>query len=185
MLNDLYSKTEKKMTQGVDAAKRDLGQLRTGRASVSILDGVMVDYYGTATPIAQTAKLSVPEPGLIVAQPFDPTMIGAIEKAIKAADLGFNPANDGKLVRIPVPPLTEERRKQLVKKVGQIVEDGKTAVRGARREANDAVKKLEKDGDVSEDEARRALEKIQKLTDDYTKKVDDLGKSKEKELMEF
>lgn len=185
MLNDLYAKTEKKMTQSLDAVKRDLGQLRTGRASVAILDGVVVDYYGTPTPLAQTAKLSVPEPSMIVAQPFDPAMIGAIEKAIKAADLGLNPANDGKLVRIPVPPLTEDRRKVLVKKVGTIIEDGKTGVRGARREGNEAVKKLEKDGDVSEDDARRALEKIQKLTDDYTKKVDELGKAKEKELMEF
>lgn len=185
MLNDLYAKTEKKMSQSIDAVKRDLGALRTGRASVAILEGVMVDYYGTPTPVAQTAKLSVPEPALIVAQPFDPTMIAAIEKAIKAADLGLNPSNDGKVVRIPVPALTEERRKQLAKKVGQIVEDGKNGVRQARREGNDAVKKLEKDGDVSEDDSRRALEKIQKMTDDHVKKIDDLGKAKEKELMEF
>jgi ribosome recycling factor len=185
MLNDLFAKTEKKMDHAVEAVKRDLGALRTGRASASILDSVMVDYYGTATPIAQTGKLSIPEPSLIVIQPFDPSMIGAIEKAIKSADLGLNPANDGKLVRVPVPPLTDDRRKQLVKKVGQIVEEGKTGVRNARREGNDLIKKYEKDGDCSQDEAHRALERIQKMTDDHTKKVDDLGKAKEKELTEF
>jgi ribosome recycling factor len=149
-----------------------------------MFDGVHVDYYGTMTPLNQVAKLSIPEPSLVVAQPFDPSSLGAIEKAIQAADLGLNPANDGKLIRIPIPPLTEERRKQLVKKVHGMNEDAKTAIRQHRREANEEIKKLQKDGKISEDDSRRAIDEIQKLTDKHVGEIDELGRAKEKELME-
>jgi ribosome recycling factor len=187
MLDDVFQKAEKRMQQSVDSVKRDLNSLRTGRASLAILDGVMVEYYGQPTPLNQTAKLSVPEPSLIVAQPFDPTTLPAIEKAIQTADLGLNPSNDGKVIRIPIPPLTEERRKQLVKKVGQMAEEGRNAVRQIRRDANDEIKKLEKDDDsgVSEDDARRGRDKIQKITDENIGKIDELAKKKEAELLEF
>ena len=185
MLDDLFDKTEKRMDQSVEAVKRELASLRTGRASLSILEGVMVDYYGQPTPINQMCKLSIPDPGMIVAQPFDPSTIAAVEKAIQAADLGLNPSNDGKVVRIPIPPLTDERRKQLVKKVRQIAEEGRTAVRQIRRDANETIRKLEKDGEVSQDDAHRATERVQKLTDEHVKAIDELAKEKEKELMEF
>ncbi len=185
MLDQLFDKTQKRMDQAIETVKKELTALRTGRASTSIIENVNVDYYGSPTPIAQCCKLSVPDPGMIVAQPFDPTLIKDVEKAIKAADLGLNPSNDGKVIRIPIPPLTEERRKQLAKKVGQIAEDGKNVVRGVRREANDEIKKMQKDGDVSEDEGKRGLDKVQKLTDEHVKKIDDLAKAKEKELREF
>jgi ribosome recycling factor len=149
-----------------------------------MFEGVTVDYYGTPTPLNQVAKLSIPEPTTIVAQPFDPSTLPGIEKAIVSADLGLNPSNDGKLIRIPIPPLTEERRKQLVKKVHAMGEDARTAVRQIRREANDEVKQLEKNGEVSEDDMRRALDDIQKATDRHTTLIDDLCKSKETELME-
>ncbi len=185
MLDDVFNRTTKRMDQAIDAVKKELTSLRTGRASVNILDPVIVDYYGSPTPIAQCCKLSVPDPGMIVAQPFDPTLIKEVERAIKAADLGLNPSNDGKVIRIPIPPLTEERRKQLAKKVGQVAEDGKNAIRQVRRDANEEIKTLQKDGDVSEDEGHRGLDKVQKLTDEHVKKIDDLAKAKEKELMEF
>lgn len=187
MLDDVYARSEARMSQSVDSIRRELSSLRTGHASIAILEGVMVDYYGTATPLEQTSKLAVPDPGMIMAQPFDPSMLGDIERAILGADLGLNPSNDGKVIRIPIPPLTEERRKQLAKKVGQMVEDGRTAVRHIRRDANDEIKTLEKDSDsgVSQDDSRRALERVQKLTDEYVKKIEELGKAKEKELMEF
>ncbi len=185
MLDELFDKTARRMDQSVEAVKRELASLRTGRASLSILEGVMVDYYGQPTPINQMCKLSIPDPGMIVAQPFDPSTIAAVEKAIQAADLGLNPSNDGKVVRIPIPPLTDERRKQLVKKVKQIAEEGRTAVRQVRRDANEAIRKLEKDGEVSQDDAHRATERVQKLTDEHVKAIDELAREKEKELMEF
>ncbi len=187
MLDDVIKRARERMEQTVDSVRRDLASLRTGRASLAILDGVMVDYYGQSTPLNQTCKLAIPDPGLIVAQPFDPSILGDVERAILAADLGLNPSNDGKVVRIPIPPLTEERRKQLVKRVGQIAEEGRTAVRHIRRDANDEIRTLEKDDDsaVSEDDARRSLDRVQKLTDEFVAKVDELAKAKEKELMEF
>ncbi len=185
MLEEIYAETKKRMAQSVDAVRRDLGGLRTGRASVSILDGVHVDYYGTPTPLAQTCKLSVPDPGMIVAQPFDASILANVEKAIQAAGLDLNPSNDGKLIRIPIPPLTEERRKQMTKKVGTIAEEGRNAVRGIRRDANEQIKKLEKGGDLSQDEARRGLDEIQKITDEHVKQIDESAKSKEKDLMEL
>lgn len=176
--------TDKKMAATLQDARHKLAAVRTGRASLAMFDGVSVDYYGTPTPLNQVAKLSIPEPTMVVAQPFDPSAVGAIEKAILAADLGLNPANDGKLVRIPIPALTEERRKQLAKKVHVLGEEAKTALRLVRRDANEAIKKLEKDGDVSQDDARRALEEIQKKTDRYGADVDGLIKNKEKEILE-
>ncbi len=185
MIDEILQLTEEKMQQSVESVRRNFASLRTGQASTAILEGVMVDYYGTPTPLAQTSKLAIPDPSLIVAQPFDPTMLLEIEKSIRNADLGLNPSNDGKVIRIPIPPLTEERRKQLAKKVGQIAEEGRSSVRHVRRGSNDDLKELEKEGEAGQDEVRRALESVQKLTDDFVKKVDELGKAKEKELMEF
>jgi ribosome recycling factor len=183
-MDDLFKQTDKRMTSSVDGTRQKLASVRTGRASLAILDGVMVDYYGTPTPLNQVAKLSIPEPTMIVAQPFDPSSLPAIEKAIMSSDLGLNPSNDGKLVRIPIPPLTEERRKQLVKKVHGLGEDGKTAVRQVRRDANDELKAAQKNGDISEDDARRGMDEVQKLTDKHTGAIDTFCKNKEQELME-
>jgi ribosome recycling factor len=184
-VEEILKQTDGRMDASVDDAMKKLSRVRTGRASLSMLDGVVVDYYGTPTPLNQVAKLSIPDPTLIVAQPFDPSTLPAIEKAIIASDLGLNPANDGKLIRIPVPSLTEERRKQLVKKVRGMGEEAKTAIRQIRRDANEEIKKLEKDGEVSEDDARRGLDEVQKRTDRHTAKIDELNKNKEQELMEI
>jgi ribosome recycling factor len=180
----VIEQTEKKMAATLQDARHKLAAVRTGRASLAMFDGVMVDYYGTMTPLNQVAKLSIPEPSLVVAQPFDPSALPSIEKAILAADLGLNPANDGKLVRIPIPALTEERRKQLVKKVHALGEEAKTAVRLIRRDANEELKKLLKDSKLSEDDGRRATDDVQKRTDKYVADVEALCKNKEKELME-
>ena len=174
---------DKKMQATFADAKHKLAAVRTGRASLAMFDGVHVDYYGTPTPLNQVAKLSIPEAALVVAQPFDPSALPAIEKAILSADLGLNPSNDGKLIRIPIPPLTEERRKQLVKKVHGLGEEAKTAIRQLRREANEEIKKLQKDAKLSEDDGHRALDDIQKKTDRFSDEVDGLCKNKEKELM--
>jgi ribosome recycling factor len=167
----------------IDDFRRKLGTIRTGRASVSLLDTVMVDYYGTITPLSQMASVHAPEPAMLTVQPWDQTQIGAVEKAIRAADLGLNPSNDGKLVRIPIPALTEERRKQLAKQVHYIAEDHRTAVRNVRRDANERLKKMLKDKAISEDAERDALDEIQKLTNHYISKIDDLSKTKEQEIM--
>ena len=185
VLDDLFSRTEKRMDQSVESVRRELSSLRTGRASVAILENVTVDYYGQPTPINQTCKLTTPDASTIVAQPFDPSSTAAVEKAILTADLGLNPVTDGKVIRIPIPPLTEERRKQLTKKVGQITEEGRNGIRQVRRDSNEEIKKLEKDGKISEDESRRGLDRVQKITDDHVKKIDELGKAKDKELLEF
>jgi ribosome recycling factor len=176
--------TDKRMAASVEDFRHKLATVRTGRASLGILDGVNVDYYGTPTPLNQIAKLSIPEPTLIVAQPFDPSTLRPIEKAILSADLGLNPSNDGKLIRIPIPPLTEERRKQLIKKVNGMREDSKTAVRQIRRDSNEETKGLEKAGEISEDDAHRWLGDIQKQTDHYTAEIDRLCANKEEELSE-
>ena len=181
----ILAQTDKRMDGCVEDARSKLSTVRTGRASLAILDGVTVDYYGTPTPLHQVAKLSIPEPTLIVAQPFDPSTLSGIERAIQAADLGLNPSSDGKVVRVPIPPLTEERRKQMAKKVRTMGEDAKTVLRQLRREANEALKKLEKDGLVSEDDARRGLEECQRATDRHTASVDEMCRHKEKELMEI
>jgi ribosome recycling factor len=185
-MNDkqVIEQSDKKMAATLQDARHKLAAVRTGRASLAMFDGVMVDYYGTMTPLNQVAKLSIPEPSLVVAQPFDPSALPAIEKSILGADLGLNPANDGKLVRIPIPALTEERRKQLVKKVHQLGEEAKTAIRLIRRDGNEELKKLLKDAKLSEDDSRRATDDVQKRTDKYVADVDALCKTKEKELME-
>jgi ribosome recycling factor len=185
MINEILEKTGSRMDASVTDVRHKLATVRTGRANLSILDGVRVDYYGTPTPLNQVAKLSVPEPTLIVAQAFDPSTLPLIEKAILSSDLGLNPSSDGKLVRIPIPPLTEERRKQLVKKVHGMGEDAKTAIRQIRRDANEELKSLQKGGDISEDDSHRAMDDVQKLTDEHTGRVDELCKTKETELMEI
>jgi len=162
-----------------------MSTIRTGRASVSLLEPVRVNYYGTPTPLNQVASLHVPEASLIVVQPWDMSQIGAIEKAIRAADLGLNPVNDGKLIRVPIPPLTEERRKELVKHLHAVAEEHRVALRNVRRDANEAVKKLLKDKVISEDDDRRAHDEIQKLTDGHVQKLDQAAKAKEKEILEL
>ena len=165
--------------------QHDMASIRTGRASVSLLDNVRADYYGTPTPLNQLATLHVPEPSLITLQPWDASQIGVLEKAIRAADLGLNPSNDGKLIRVPIPPLTEERRKELVKKLHHVAEDHRVALRNIRRDANEHVKKLLKDKLISEDEDRRAHDEIQKMTDGHIQKLDQAAKAKEKEILEL
>ena len=184
-LKDLNSEAKARMAKTVDDLRHELLSIRTGRASVSILDPVRVDYYGTSTPLNQIAGISTPEPALIVVQPWDTSQIGAIERAILAANLGLTPANDGKVIRLPIPPLTEERRKELVKRLHGIVEQHRVAARNVRRDANDAAKKLLKDKKISEDEQHHNHDEIQKLTNDTIAEIDVVGVSKEKELLEI
>jgi ribosome recycling factor len=179
---DVIKETRVRMESVIDDFKRKIATVRTGRAAVSILDSVMVDYYGTMTPLAQMASVHAPEPQLLTVQPWDQTQVAAIEKAIRSADLGLNPSNDGKLVRIPIPALTEERRKQLAKQLHDVAEDHRTAARNARRDGNDRLKKMLKDKTISEDAERDALQEIQKLTDNYIGKIDEFLKIKEKEI---
>lgn len=173
-----------KMEKTVADLQNDVSSLRTGRANVGMLDSVKVDYYGTPTPLNQVANMSVPEPALIAIQPWDASLIGAIEKAIRTAELGLNPANDGKLIRIPIPPLNEERRKEIVKRLHAIAEQHRVALRSERRDGNEKLKKMLKDKAISEDDERRALEEIQKLTDAHMAKVDAIAKAKEKDILE-
>ena len=172
-----------RMDAVIEDARRKLATVRTGRAAVSLLDNVMVEYYGTPTPLNQMASVHVPEPQMLTVQPWDQTQLGAIEKAIRAADLGLNPSNDGKLVRIPIPALTEERRKQLAKQVHDIAEEHRTAIRNIRRDSNDRLKKMLKEKTISEDNERDGLDEIQKLTNTYIGKIDELMKTKETEIM--
>jgi len=182
-LKGLFVEVKKRMDGQIEHVRRELGGVRTGRASVNILDAVHVEAYGSSMPVNQVASLSVPEPTLIVAQPFDPTLLGAIEKAIRGANLGLNPANDGKVVRIPLPALTEERRKELSKLVHKYAEDGRNGVRAVRREANDKLKKLLKDSKISEDDERKGLDEVQKITDQHVTLIDDIQKKKDAELL--
>jgi ribosome recycling factor len=163
--------------------RREFSGVRTGRASVTILDAVHVEAYGSSMPLNQVASLSIPEPTMIVAQPFDPSLMSAIEKAIRSSNLGLNPTNDGKVVRIPIPALTEERRKELSKLVHKFAEEGRNGVRQVRRDANDRLKKLLKDHKISEDDERRALDEVQKITDQHVATIDDLQKKKDSELL--
>ncbi|HKW97418.1 MAG TPA: ribosome recycling factor [Bryobacteraceae bacterium] len=174
-----------RMEKAISDLQHAMATIRTGRASVSLLDHIRVDYYGTPTPLNQIGNLHVPEPTLITVQPWDVSQIGAIEKAIRASDLGLNPANDGKIIRIPIPPLTEERRKELVKHLHTVAEDHRVAIRNIRRDGNEAVKKLLKDKKIAEDEERRALDEVQKMTNVYMEKLDQAARSKEKEIMEI
>jgi ribosome recycling factor len=167
----------------VDDLKRKLSNVRTGRASIGLLDGVTVDYYGTPTPLNQMASVNAPEPQLLTIQPWDATQLSSIEKAIIAANLGLNPSNDGKMIRLPIPPLTEERRKQMAKQVHEIAEEHKVAVRNIRHASNDNLKRMLKDKQVSEDDERHGLDEVQKLTNSYSGKIDELCKNKEHEIM--
>jgi ribosome recycling factor len=182
-LKGLFGEVKKRMDGQIDHVRRELGGVRTGRASVTILDTVHVEAYGSPMPLNQVASLSIPEPTLIVAQPFDPSLMGAVEKAIRSSNLGLNPTNDGKVVRIPIPPLTDERRKELSKLVHKHAEDGRNGVRQVRRDANDKLKKLLKDHKISEDDERRGLDEVQKMTDQHIALIDDLQKKKDGELL--
>jgi ribosome recycling factor len=182
-LKSLYAEVTKKMAGAVDHVRHELAGVRTGRASVTILDPVHVEAYGSRMALNQLASLSVPEPALIVAQPFDPSQLGAIEKAIRASDLGLNPSNDGKVVRIPIPALTDERRKELSRHVHKLAEEGRNSIRTIRRDSNDRLKKLLKDHKISEDDERKGLDEVQKLTDGHSKQVDELQKKKDQDLL--
>ncbi len=185
MIEDTKKEAKEAMDKAIVALQRDFNRVRTGRASLSILDGVRADYYGVPTPLNQMASLSIPEPRLILIQPWDPKTCETIEKALLKSDLGLTPMNDGKVVRISIPPLTEERRKELVKVVRKMGEETKVAVRNARRDANEMLKEFKKEGEISEDDSFRGQEQIQKITDEYVAKVDELIEAKEKEIMEF
>jgi ribosome recycling factor len=182
-LKDSFAQLKTRMDKAVEDFRREMASTRTGRASVHMLDSVTVDAYGSQMPLNQLANVSAPEPQLITVQPWDVSQIGAIEKAIRSADLGLNPMNDGKLVRVPVPALTEERRKDMVKHLHKILEEHRTAVRNIRRDGNDAIKKAVKDKKITEDEEHGAMDQIQKLTDDEIKKMEEMAKAKEQEVM--
>lgn len=182
-LKGMFTEVKSRMDAAMERVRREMANVRTGRANVGLLDGIQVEAYGTKMPINQVATLSIPEPAMIVAQPFDPSLMGAIEKAIRASDLGLNPANDGKAVRIPIPALTDDRRKELSRHVHKQAEDGRNAVRLVRRDANERLKKLLKEHKISEDDERKGLEQIQKLTDDHIRLIDDAQKKKDQELL--
>ena len=183
-LKETYTQLKSRMDKAVEDFRREMAATRTGRASVHMLDSVRVEYYGSDMPLNQIAQVHAPEAQLITVQPFDPSSLGAIEKAIRNADLGLNPMNDGKLIRVPIPALTEERRKEMVKHLHKVLEEHRTAVRNIRRDGNDLIKKAMKDKKITEDEERRALDEIQKLTDDEIKKMEEMSKNKEKEVMQ-
>jgi ribosome recycling factor len=185
MIDSIYQDTQENMEKAIAALKKELKRVRTGRASLSLLDGIKVDYYGTLTPINQLATLAVPESRLISIQPWDASVIKEIEKAILRSDLGLTPSSDGKIVRIAVPPLTEQRRKELVKVVHKICEEYKVSVRNIRRDSNEMVKDMKKEGQISEDDAFASQDKIQKITDEHIRLVDESYKEKEKEILEF
>jgi ribosome recycling factor len=183
-LKDLSADLKRRMDQAVSGFQSNLASTRTGRASVHMLDQIKVDYYGTPTPIAQMAQVSAPEPQLILISPWDPTSLKEIEKAIQTSDLGFNPISDGKVVRVPVPPMTEERRREVCKHINKVLEEHRTSVRNVRRDGNDALKKLAKEKKISEDEEKRALEEVQKMTDDEIRRMEELSRKKEAEVMQ-
>ncbi len=185
MIESTLQETRERMGKTIKALENELNRVRTGRASLSLLDGIRVDYYGTQTPLNQMASLAVPESRLITIQPWDATAIKDIEKAILKSDLGLTPSSDGKLIRISIPPLTEDRRKELVKVVNKMCEEHKIANRNIRRDANELLKGFKKDGDISEDDAFKAQDQVQKITDEFIKKIDDIFKEKEKEILEF
>ena len=183
-VKEIESNARQRMEKALADLQHAMAGIRTGRASVGLLEGIRVDYYGTPTPLNQVATLHVPEPAMITAAPWDPSQIGAIEKAIRASDLGLNPNNDGKIIRIPIPPLTQERRQSLVKHLHGVAEEHRVAIRNIRRDANEAVKKLLKEKTISEDEDRRAHDEIQKMTDGQMQKLDQAAKQKEKEILD-
>jgi ribosome recycling factor len=184
-LREIRVQLKTRMDKAVEDFRKAMAGVRTGRASVHMLDGVSVDYYGSQMPLNQVAQVHAPEPQLITVQPFDASQLGAIEKAIRSGDMGLNPMNDGKLIRVPVPPLTQERRQDMVKHLHRVLEEHRTAVRNIRRDGNDAIKKALKDKKISEDEEKRSLDEIQKLTDGEIKKMEEMSKGKEKEVLEL
>ncbi len=184
-LKETYVQLKTRMDKAVEDFRTEMAAVRTGRASVHMLDSVQLDYYGTMMPLNQVAQVHAPEAQLITVQPFDPSTLGTIEKAIRSADLGLNPMNDGKIIRVPVPPLTEERRKDMVKHLHRVLEEHRTAIRNIRREGNEMIKKSMKDKKITEDEERRALDEMQKLTDDEIKKMEQMSAAKEKEVLEL
>jgi ribosome recycling factor len=183
-LKEVSADLKRRMDQAVSGFQSNLAATRTGRASAHMLDSIKVDFYGTPTPINQMAQVSAPEPQLILISPWDPTMLKEIEKAIQTSDLGFNPLSDGKVVRVPVPPMTEERRRDVVKHLNRVLEEHRTAIRNVRRDGNDAVKKLAKEKKISEDEEKRALEEVQKMTDEEIRRMEELSRRKEAEVMQ-
>jgi len=184
-LKDTYGQLKTRMDKAVEDFRKAMAGVRTGRANVHMLDNVSVDFYGSQMPLNQIAQVHAPEAQLITVQPFDPSQLGAIEKAIRSGDMGLNPMNDGKLIRVPVPPLTQERRQDMVKHLHRVLEEHRTAVRNIRRDGNDAIKKALKDKKITEDEEKRSLDEIQKLTDGEIKKMEEMSKAKEKEVLEL
>lgn len=185
MLKEILDDAERRMEAAVEACRRELAALRAGRASPALLDKVRVEYYGSQVPVNQVATVTVPEPRLLVIQPWDRSALADIERAILKADLGLTPANDGKVIRLTLPPLTEERRQELVKQARRLAEEGRVAVRNIRRDANEAIKEVEKEGEASEDEARRALEDMQKRTDRYIVMIDEMIEARERDILEI
>jgi len=185
MVKETMAQAKTRMGKALEDFRHDLATVRTGRASASLLDHIKVEYYGTPTPLNQVATLGVPEPSMLTVQPWDPSLLSLIDKAIRSSDLGLNPVNDGKVLRVPIPPLTEERRKELVKHLHKVLENHRTAIRNIRRDSNEELKRLLKDKKISEDEEKRALEDVQKLTDEFIGKLDSQGVSKEREIMEM
>ena len=182
-IKEIINDARRRMDSAVEDSRKKLASVRTGRATISLLDSVHVEYYGTQMPLNQVATIHAPEPTMLTVQPFDPTQLGSIEKAIRASELGLNPSNDGKLIRVPIPPLTEERRRQMVKVVHEIAEEHRTAVRNIRRDANDHLKKMLKDKTISEDSEKDALDQVQKLTDQHIARINEVSENKEKEVM--
>jgi ribosome recycling factor len=182
-IKDEIAQVRKRMEKAIDDIRKELSSIRTGRASISILDNVQVDYYGVPTPINQVAQLAAPDPTLITVQPYDVSLVGPIDKAIRSSDLNLNPSNDGRMIRVPIPPLTEERRKQYAKHVHKVLEDHRTAIRNIRRDGNEHLKKMLKDKAISEDDEKNGLAEIQKLTDDYIHKLEEVAKKKEQEIL--
>jgi ribosome recycling factor len=185
MIKETVSQARTRMAKALEDMRQELASIRTGRASTALLEHLKVEYYGTPTPLNQVATLGVPEPSLLTVQPWDPSLLPALDKVIRSSDLGLNPVNDGKILKVPIPPLTEERRKELVRHLHKVLENHRTAVRNIRRDANEALKKLLKDKKISEDDERRGLDEIQKLTDESMEKLEAQGKSKEKEVLEI
>lgn len=183
MFENILKELRRKMDAAVEAHRKELAGIRTGKANASLLDGIVVEYYGTQTPINQVGALHVPEPNLITVKPYDVSVIGEVEKAIRKSDLGLNPSNDGKLIRIPIPPLTQERREQLAKHVHKVTEHGHNEIRLFRRSGNEDLKKMEKEKQISQDDEKKGLDMVQKLHDEYIKKLDDMAKAKEQEIL--
>jgi ribosome recycling factor len=185
MIKETLAQTKIRMGKAADDLRLELASVRTGRASTTLLEHIKVEYYGTPTPLNQVATLGVPDPSLLTVQPWDPSLLPAIEKIIRSSDLGLNPVNDGRILKVPIPPLTEERRRELVKHLHKVLENHRTAVRNIRRDGNEELKRLLKDKKISEDDERRGLEEIQKLTDETMEKLESVGKSKEREILEM